>query len=292
MKIGSLALRQVQDRNDADRVRAEKERLIEKMNQLTSETPRAIAIDWSGEQKPNEKIWAAVAVGSRLEVLQMKKSREDAIDWLIEQLKQQPNTIAGLDFAFSMPAWFVRKHGCDNAIDFWAVAEREGEHWLKYCPYPFWGCKGTRKPRNCDCKLFRETEKAVRNPAEKASPTSTFQLVGPSQVGRGSIRGMPFLTQLRSAGIAVWPFDEPRQEQAVVVEIYPRLFMGKLKKSNQAERRRFLEDRYPDMEPEHRDCAVKSDDAFDAAVSALALATRRATPRLLANAKLEGQFWF
>lgn len=259
---------------------------------MTSETPRAIAIDWSGALNPNKpkrKIWAAVAVGSRLGVLLSQDSRKAAIDWLIKQL-EQPNTIAGLDFAFSMPAWFVREYGCDKAIDFWAVAEREGKRWLKCCPYPFWGYKGTRMPRNCE--LFRETEKAVRNPAEKAIPTSTFQLVGASQVGRGSIRGMPFLARLGRARIAVWPFDEPGREQAVVVEIYPRLFMGNLKKSNQAERRRFLEDRYPDMKPEYRDCAVKSDDAFDAVVSALALATRWATPRLLANAKLEGKIWF
>lgn len=261
------------------------------MIELTKETPRAIAIDWSGALRPKGKIWAAVAVGPRLEVLQMKNSREDAIGWLVKQLKQQPNTIAGLDFAFSMPAWFVRdEHGCDNAIAFWTVVKQKGECWLKCCPYPFWGRKGTKKPRNCE--LFRETEKAVLNPAEKANPTSTFQLVGASQVGRGSIRGMSFLAQLHCSGIAVWPFDKRKQGQPMVVEIYPRLFMGNLKKSNQAERRRFLEDRYPDMEPEHRDCATKSDDAFDAAVSALALATRRAKPQLLTNAKLEGQIWF
>ena len=260
------------------------------MVELTSETPRAIAIDWSGALRPKGKIWAAVANGPRLESLLPQSSRECAIAWLIEQL-EQPNTIAGLDFAFSMPAWFVRdEHGCDNAIDFWMVVEREREHWLKCCSYPFWGCKGTKKPRNCE--LFRKTDKAVRNPAKKANPTSTFQLVGASQVGRGSIRGMPFLTRLSSSGIAVWPFDKPRREQAVVVEIYPRLFMGSLKKSNQAERRRFLEDCYPDLESGYRDCAVKSDDAFDAAVSALALAARRETPQLLDNAKLEGQIWF
>ena len=126
----------------------------------------------------------------------------------------------------------------------------------------------------------------------QAYPTSTFQLVGRSQVGPGSIRGMPFLTQLRCVGIAVWPFDELKRGQPAVVDIYPRLFMGSLKKSNQAERRRFLEDCYPDMESGYRDCAVKSDDAFDAAVSALALAARRETPQLLDNAKLEGQIWF
>ena len=260
------------------------------MIELTSETPRAIAIDWSGALKPKGKIWAAVADGPRLEVLEMKNSRKEAIDWLIKQLKQQPNTIAGLDFAFSMPAWFVGKHGCENANEFWRVVKQKGKHWLEGCPYPFWGFKGTKRPRNCE--LFRETEKCARNSAEKANPTSTFQLVGASQVGRGSIRGMPFLKRLRCADIAVWSFDEHKWGQPTVVEIYPRLFMGNLKKSNQAERIRFLEGRYPDMEPEHRNCAENSDDAFDAAVSALALATERATPRLLPNAKLEGQIWF
>ena len=109
------------------------------MIELTNETPRTIAIDWSGALRPKGKgkIWAAVAVGPRLESLQMKNSREDAIDWLIKQLKQQPNTIAGLDFAFSMPVWFVREHGCDNAMKFWTVVEQEGERWLKCCSYPF-----------------------------------------------------------------------------------------------------------------------------------------------------------
>lgn len=260
------------------------------MIELTSETPRAVAIDWSGAVKPKGKIWAAVAVGRRLEALLLQNSREDAIAWLTKQLEQQPNTIAGLDFAFSMPAWFVREHGCENAIHFWRVARQEGEHWLECCWHPFWGKKGIKRPGHCE--LFRKTEKAVRNPAEKANPTSTFQLVGASQVGRGSIRGMPFLKRLRCAGIAVWPFDKRKPGWPTVVEIYPRLFMGDLKKSDQAERIRFLEGRYPDMEPEHRICAENSDDAFDAAVSALALATERATPRLLPNAKLEGQIWF
>ena len=89
------------------------------MVKLASNTPRAIGIDWSGAlnpKKPKRKIWAAVAVGSRLDALLPQDSRGDAIGWLIKQLKQQPNTIAGLDFAFSMPAWFVRKHSCDKAI--------------------------------------------------------------------------------------------------------------------------------------------------------------------------------
>ena len=98
------------------------------MVELTRETPRAIAIDWSGALNPNKpkrKIWAAVAVGSRLDALLPQDSRKAAIGWLIKQL-EQPNTIAGLDFAFSMPAWFVREHGCDKAIDFWTVVGAGG----------------------------------------------------------------------------------------------------------------------------------------------------------------------
>ena len=273
--------------------REREERKQSLMVELTSETSRTIAIDWSGALKPKGKIWAAVAVGCQLEALLPQNSREGAIAWLIEQLEQQPNTIAGLDFAFSMPAWFVGKHGCANAIDFWRVVEQEREHWLEGCPHPFWGKEGTKKPEHCE--LFRETERCARNQVEKSDPKSTFQIGGPGQVGRGSVRGMPFLTRLRRADIAVWPFDERKWGQPTVVEIYPRLFMGGLNKSDQSERIRFLEGRYPDIELEHRNRAAESDDAFDAAVSALSLATRRATPRLLTNAKLaklEGQIWF
>ena len=257
------------------------------MVRLTSETGKAIAIDWSGALKLKGNIWAAVATGHRLETLLPKRNREDAIAWLIEQIGQYPNTIAGLDFSFSMPAWFVRKHGCNNAIDFWAVVKQEGERWLKCCPHPFWGKEGTTKPRSC--QLFRETEQVVRTVAD---PQSTFQIAGAGQVGTGSVRGMPFLTQLRHAGIVVWPFDERKRGQPVVVEIYPRLFTGKVKKSCRLERGRYLEDYHADMEPTHRVRAEESEDAFDAAVSALGLLSAwEATPQLLTNAKLEGQIW-
>ena len=254
---------------------------------LSSRTASAIAIDWSGAAKPKRSIWAAVATGQGLEALLPKNNREDAIAWLIEQIKQNPNTIAGLDFSFSMPAWFVRKHGCDNAIHFWAVVKQEGERWLKCCPHPFWGKEGTTKPRSC--QLFRETEQVVRTVAD---PKSTFQIAGGGQVGTGSIRGMPFLTQLRDSGIAVWPFDERKQGQPMVVEIYPRLFTGKVNKSDRSECGRYLEDRHADMEPTLRDRAENREDAFDAAISALRLASAwEATPQLLTNAKLEGQIW-
>lgn len=270
--------------------REREERKQSLMVELTSETSRAIAINWSGALKPKGKIWAAVAVGCRLEGLLPQNSREGAIAWLIEQLEQQPNTIAGLDFAFSMPAWFVREHDCKKVDDFWRVVEQKEDHWLECYPHPFWGKKGTEKPGHCE--LFRETERAVRNQAGKADPKSTFQIWGPGQVGIGSIRGMPFLRRLHRAGVAVWPFDEHKPGQPTVVEIYPRLFTGDLKKSDRSERVKYLKDHHPNMELKLRNCAEDSDDAFDAAVSALALATWRATPRPLTNAKLEGQIWF
>ena len=45
--------------------------------------------------------------------------------------------------------------------------------------------------------------------------------IGNGQVGAGSVRGMPFLTRLRAAGFAIWPFDPPSDR--TVLEIYPSL---------------------------------------------------------------------
>ena len=40
--------------------------------------------------------------------------------------------VAGFDFCFSFPAWFLREVGAETAPDFWSitVAER-GEQWLR-----------------------------------------------------------------------------------------------------------------------------------------------------------------
>jgi hypothetical protein len=108
---------------------------------------------------------------------------------------------------------------------------------------------------------FRRTELAVKR---KFAVKSVFQIGGAGAVGTGSIRGMPLLHRLRSAGASVWPFDAPGWPR--VVEIYPRLLTGPVVKSSAAARDAYLARRYPALGP------IASEDAFDAAVSALTMA--------------------
>ena len=80
------------------------------------------------------------------------------------------------------------------------------------------------------------------------------------------------------------------------MEIYPRLFYGKLKKNRTRERLDYLEP-LPIHDKYHRADATCSDDAFDAAVSALKMFERRREFRNLEQAvdpkeKIEGKIWF
>jgi hypothetical protein len=88
----------------------------------------------------------------------------------------------------------------------------------------------------------------------------------------------------------------------VVVEIYPRLLTllaagGPVVKSRHRDRRAVMERCFPEQDPVLRERAAGSDDAFDAAVSALVMARRAdhlaALPRIAPDvpARLEGEFW-
>jgi hypothetical protein len=82
---------------------------------------------------------------------------------------------------------------------------------------------------------------------------------------------MPILAKLHAAGFSIWPFDPPRLP--MVVEIYPRYFTGPVEKSNAIMRSYLLQTRPVLAElPEHiRGSIAKSEDAFDAMLSALGM---------------------
>jgi hypothetical protein len=122
--------------------------------------------------------------------------------------------LVGLDFSFSVPAWFAHEHASVDGPAVWEHAADRGETWLRPTP-PFWRERCTL-PRE---KQFRACETRLRNTGSQ--PKSVFQLVGNGQVGAGSVRGMPLLAALRASGYAVWPFDPagPR----TIFEIYPAL---------------------------------------------------------------------
>lgn len=232
-----------------------------------------IAVDWSGAKSgAGKKIWlASTSQAYRLTELRNGLDRDQIAAYLLERAKAAPEQlIIGLDFAFSFPMWFVRRRGVRSVEDMWEVAAEQGEEWLATCPWPFWGRKGHPCPPNLPDK-FRRTESEV--PSIKGiQPKSVFQVGGAGAVGTGSLRGMPILKRLREAGFCVWPFDAPGPR--TVVEIWPRLLTGPVKKSRLRDRKDYVATRYPGLEQTHTNQLLSSDDAFDAGVCALVMITQ------------------
>lgn len=206
--------------------------------------------------------------------------------------------MVGLDFSFSLPAWWMRQQGFSDVGQLWRAAAEEGETWLRDCRPPFWGRPSRTRPDDRGQPSLRLTER-LAPPVGGLRPKSTFQVGGAGSPGTGSIRGMPMLARLREQGFCIWPFSPPGWPLAL--EIWPRLLTGPVRKSDPIARRRYLEarretSRTRPVDPETEALAASSEDAFDAAVSALALcAGLRSLDDLPASlppeAGLEGWMW-
>jgi hypothetical protein len=246
-----------------------------------------IAVDWSGARDPRGKLWLAEVQEGHVLRLDPVDSREAVVNDLVRFSERCPQGVVGIDFAFSMPAWFVRRHGCSTAGAFWDVVAEHGESWLDHCEEPFWGRPGIKRPQSIE--HFRQTELDI-----PGRPKSCFQVGGAGAVGTGSLRGMPFLKRLRAAGFAIWPFDPPKPP--LVVEIYPRLLTGPIVKSQAPRRREYLAVHWPQLRGDLLDRAIRSEDAFDAVVSAFVMDRDRALFSLLPAEvdearRLEGVIW-
>lgn len=253
-----------------------------------------VAIDWSGARAPRGTIWLAEAQdgagGSRLRRLEALDSREAAVA-RIQAYGNSGETVAiGIDFSFSLPAWFCAHVGASCAPDLWDVVATDGEAWLRTCAWPFWGRPG--RPRPDLPAHLRRTEEAVGRQL-RTKPKSTFQIGGAGAVGTGSLRGMPCLKSLRRAGCSVWPFDKPGL--VTVFEMYPRAMTGEVVKSRASARSSYLRAGPWRWSEVHLRAAVGSQDAFDAAISALRMSDCRAAlqhlPSTDALAQIEGEMW-
>lgn len=250
-------------------------------------------MDWSGEERAaHRRIRVARAVPGRLLEVRGGLDRAAVTELLLARAAAGP-VVAGLDFSFGLPAWFAREHGCRDVTALWGLVAREGERWLRECRPPFWGRGPTRRPPHDPARpALRRTEEAAR--ADGLRPRSTFQIGGAGAVGTGSLRGMPHLARLRAAGLAVWPFDDAGS--ATVVEIYPRSHTGPVVKRS-ASARRAVAGADPRIPPTLLDDVVAGEDAFDAALSALAMAEHRDELRALRRAPpgrpeaIEGALW-
>jgi len=250
---------------------------------------RIIAVDWSGAKDPatqKQKIWwcnGSADQQGRLHVsiLSHGKTRAEFVEWLKDQAKDRRRILVGLDFPFSFPKGLVGRRlaqDTESWDDVVAFCRENAEAILGECPPPFWGHPGTTKPRADDFEalgldsLFRKTE--VRTLTAK----SAFQIGGAGAPGTAALRGIPRLLELREAGFSIWPFDGSLEElglNQVVVEIYPRVFEGDVRKSNR-EAREELVDRVSEQEgvivrDAIRQKASATEDAFDAFISTITM---------------------
>jgi hypothetical protein len=256
------------------------------------ETPRILAIDWSGRKKHAERtIWIAEARNDDLVSLECGRDREQVATLLLKQRQASRHLIVGLDFAFSFPASYLKGRSFGDAPAVWAwLADGAAEDLLKRCDPPFWGRRGPR-PQGGD--LLRRTDRGVPL-VNGIRPKPVFQIGGAGAVGTGALRGMAILHRLHAGGFAVWPFTAPGPH--ILVEIYPRLLTGPVTKSKPVHRAEYLVRNYPRLGAAWRDLAASTEDAFDAAVSALKMWEHRDSFQQLAQAtdsleRLEGRIW-
>jgi hypothetical protein len=253
---------------------------------------RVLAVDWSGARSgAARRIWLAEARAGRLLRLEHGRSREQLGAHLVAEAARDPRLVVGLDFAFSFPTWCFSAWCLTSTPQLWVFMDREAEALLAACQPPFWGRPG--RPRPPLATHFRQTERLLPS-VGGIRPKSVFQVGGAGAVGTGTLRGMSLLHRLHLAGWAIWPHDPPGWPLAL--EIYPRLLTGPVVKSSRPARAAYLAARYPTLDPLLAARAEASEDAFDAAVSALVMAEHAESLAALPSrtdplALLEGEIW-
>src|SRR5262245_2879401 len=103
-----------------------------------------VGIDWSGakERDGAKGTYAATIVGGRM--VDIRSAGRKAIVEYVDGLGG--TVLAGFDFSFSYPRWFVESLGCTTVHELWGVVASEGERWLADVPDPFYGKNGKKRP--------------------------------------------------------------------------------------------------------------------------------------------------
>jgi len=196
------------------------------------------AIDWSGAAgERHAGIALAICdVGEaapRIVRPEHRWSRAEVTDWLLRKMPAE--TLVGLDISGSLafadqdayfPGW---SESPADARSLWALVERlcESDPHLGAASFVDHReiARHYRRHGGREGELFgggigrlRVTER-IGQTALGCRPTSNFNLVGASQVGKASLTGMRVLHRL-DGQIALWPFDALPEHGSVAVEIY------------------------------------------------------------------------
>lgn len=236
-----------------------------------------IGVDWSGARDPARAaahIRVAVVREGGLREVHGGLTREAVADLLIEAVLVEPETAIGLDFCFSVPAWYATERGWSSVGEVWrwaAAWARSGAD-PAALDAPFWGPRVRPSPEWAPERALRATEREVSRAGAQAR--SVFQLTGAGSVGAQSLHGMPMLMRLCDVGVAVWPFDPPRLP--VAVEVFPRRMARDLAPTAEGLSgdvfRRAVVEHLPDAAVGgFRRMLADDQDAFDAAIAAWTL---------------------
>lgn len=204
---------------------------------------RFIAIDWSGARGKGQRGIAVAVVESGTSAPCLvappdagRWSRSGVLAWLNRQA-EETRFLAGVDFSFAPP--YVDT-GCyfpgagvraGDAKGVWREIEARTHGDLHLYAGSFVEdpklkrlFHADREPGKNYRRRYRKTETVCREAG--LGPAETFfHLIGPTQVGLGSLSGMRFLLRL-APGISVWPFDEVTENAPAMVEIYTRAFQA------------------------------------------------------------------
>lgn len=196
------------------------------------------AIDWSGAAGERHAgiALAICAVGDAAPKIVRpghRWSRAEVAEWLLATMPA--DTLVGLDISGSLafadagayfPGW---RESPPNARALWAMVERLCANDAHLGAGSFVDhteiARHYRRHGAREGDLFgggigrlRSTERLGQT-ALGCRPTSNFNLVGASQVGKASLTGMRVLHRL-CGRVTLWPFDPLPERGSVVVEIY------------------------------------------------------------------------
>jgi hypothetical protein len=207
-----------------------------------------IAVDWSGAQGPRlPGLQVAVCTPGRGAPRLIYPGREwlwtrrSLFDHLLAAAKENGPILAGFDMSVAFPFCDLSTYfpGAperpENPFELWQVVDEccrdEDDFYARPFALPgrpfadYFNTAGHRGAKY-DNKRLRVTDEAC---LKWTRPSSVFNGVGPGSVGTGSLAGMRFfhaMKQQREVRVAIWPFDEGRGDEPLVLcEIFPRVYM-------------------------------------------------------------------